>query len=128
MLMDAGTLAGDIYYEIGMEIMPDYETVGRIAIKMAWGYYRSAENLEGMKNCEEFLKEDLNPEAKALAVEHGFDKLARFSAIMETDGLGQKLMNDSDGVKVLKLRIKPKVRESLDLVIKYLNSEEFRGF
>lgn len=126
--MDVGTFAGDIYYEVGMELMPEYEIVGRIAIKMAWGYYRSAENLEGMKNCEEFLKEDLSPEAKALAVEQGFDKLSRLRKLMENDDLGKKLMNDSDGIKLLMMSIKPTVRESMDLVIKYLNSKEFRGF
>jgi hypothetical protein len=125
--MDAGTFAGDVYYELGMEIMTEYEIAGRIVIKMAWGYYRSAENLEGMRKCEEFLKGDLSPEAKAISVEQGFDKLYAFSEVMQDD-LGQKLLNHPDGVKLLKMKIKPKIKESIANLVNFFESEEFRGF
>ncbi|MBW3002153.1 hypothetical protein KY338_03275 [Candidatus Woesearchaeota archaeon] len=125
--MDAGTFVGDVYYELGMEIVPEYETAGRIVLKMAWGYYRSAENMEGMRQCEEFLKGDLSPEAKAISVEQGFDKLRAFSEVMQDD-LGQKLLNHADGIRLLKMKIKPKVKESITNLIRFLDSEEFRGF
>ena len=121
--MDIGTVAGDIYYELGMELMPDHEIVGRIAIKVAWGYYRSAENLEGMKKCEEFLKDDLSSEAKALAVYQTFDKLNKFRESMENDDMGKKLINDPDGIQLLKIKLKPVMRESFEDLIRFLESK-----
>ena len=121
--MDIGTVAGDVYYGLGMELMPDHEIVGRIAIKVAWGFYRSAENLEGMKKCEEFLKDDLSSEAKALAIEQSFDKLGRFREVMETESLGQKLMNDPDGPQLLKIKLKPVLRENFEDLIRFLESK-----
>lgn len=125
--MDSGTFVGDIYYELGMEIMPESGLAGRIVIKMAWGYYRSSENLEGMKKCADYLKSDLSPEAKAISVEQGFNKLHAFSEAMQDD-LGQKLLNEPAGIELLKRSIKPKVKESVKRLVKLIESEDFRSF
>ena len=90
--MDVGTLTGDIYYESGLEIMPEHEELGRVAIHLAWGFYRDAEDVQGMKKCYDFLKDDLDSFAKNMVVEKCFENMRVFRDFIEIDDVLKRLL------------------------------------
>ena len=121
--MDVGTLTGDIYYESGLEIMPEHEELGRVAIHLAWGFYRDAEDVQGMKKCYDFLKDDLDSFAKNMVVEKCFENMRVFRDFIEIDDVLKRLLDSTDGIILLKARIKPQVLRNLKEAEKYLESE-----
>ena len=97
--------------------------MGRFAIHLAWGFYRDAEDINGMRNCHEVLKDYSAFAKNKVLLETCFEKMRSWRDIIEADDISKILLNSAAGIKLFKARLKPEVLQTLENAVAYLEPE-----
>ena len=120
---EPGTLIGRLYYDIGLDVIPRHKMVGRAVIKIAYGFFRDAEDVEGMTRCRQYLGEELDQFIKNKSFEDASSRLSDFRKVLENSDLTRRLMQDPDGIKLVEANLRTHLRKNVEDLIRYAGEE-----